>query len=106
MQVRVAEPRHHKMPAQINHLRLRTFQLLDVRILPHRLNPFPAHRNRLLAHHRTKLPRRRHASVNIPVNVDRVRLGLGIFRLGRSPLRRRLCIQTDGAQDNQEKTQE
>ena len=72
MQVRVVESRHDEVPTQINDLRLRPFQFLDLYILAHRLDPVAPHPNRLLPQDRTELRGRRHARVNVRADENNV----------------------------------
>src|SRR3981081_4189464 len=65
------------MPAQINHLRLRPLELFDLGVLADSLDAVAAHGNCLFAEDRAKLRIRRHAGVNIRVQIDNVGLGAG-----------------------------
>ena len=93
--MRVVESRHHKMPAQVHHPRLRPLPFCDLVASAHRHNSVPAHRHRLrpLRQHQRgsmrRASRRRparhclfHARVNVPVNKNHIRfhLGSGILR--------------------------
>ncbi len=72
--MRIVEARHNEVPAQINDLRLRPFQFHDVHIFSDRLNAVAAHRDGFLAQGGTERRIRRHARINIRVEVE---IGIG-----------------------------
>src|SRR5208283_630512 len=96
MQMRVVKSGHDKVSAEIDNLRLRPLQLLDIDILAHRQNALSAHRNRLLAKSRTEHLIRRHAGINIRVDEDHVGLGLGLRSCGSNVLSESLTAVEDG----------
>ena len=79
MQVRVVEAGHYEMSAEVDHLRLRPFQLLDVESLAHGLNAIATHRNRFFAQHRTERSICGHAGIDVGVHKNDVgpRAGIG-----------------------------
>src|ERR1700751_3971844 len=74
--MRVVESRHHKMPAQVDHLGLWTLQLLDIDVLSDGLDPISANRDRLFPIDRAERAVGGYSRINIAVNKNRIRLGL------------------------------
>src|SRR5450631_2251727 len=81
------------MPAEVDDLRLRPFQLVNVHDLPDGLNAVAAHGNCFLAQNRTERRIGGHAGIHVGVREDEVGLGLGVGR-GRSGLLRETLRRT------------